>query len=407
MTNIFWQMLSMTLLGVSSVLFLPLLIRAVPINVMASVLMAQTFVYYLALFVQYGFQWSGPAAVARMEAPVERYAYWRSSVRLKSWIAIGAIAIVWTLFGSVDLGMSLAFSLSLLGFALNSNWFLQTLADFKTAPIWTCLGVAMSAVVMALIAFSEISETKWFFYAVCVLVLPQLLLGVGTWLKVKSGCFQNSVETAGDQSRATSIMLKSDFLLVLSQFLLLATTTMGTLVVGYFASAETTTAYSALEKLFNLGVTVLLGLYAVQYPKFARLFNENRALYVLKVSRYLGLVWLIEFLGLVFIMFIGDGALSIYLGPSLSALVSPIVLPFYACLMLFISQPVLTGHLVLLNRKRAVLGTNLMMTVCTLFVGFLAVQLDPLCWVYGICAGQLVILGILLLIERPALVRTL
>lgn len=405
MANIFWQMLLMMLLGASSVVFLPLLIRTVPINVMASVLMAQTFVYYLALFVQYGFQWSGPAVLARMETPLEKRAYWQGSVRLKLFIAFGAIAILWAMFGNVDFGMILGFSALLLGFALNSNWFLQAQVDFKTAPRWTLLGVAVSVVAMALISWVELSIGAWFVGTVFVLVSPQLFLGLGTWLKVKSAYFPDSAEGAPHRNHATSIMLKSDFQLVLSQFLLLASTTMGTLVVGSFANAEITTAYSAIEKLFNLGVTVLLGLYAVQYPKLARQFVENRAEYARQIWRYVATTWLIELLGLLAIAVSGDWVLSLYLGGSLSELALPTVLPFYGCLMLFICQPVLTGHLVLLERKRTVLGINLIMCLSTLLVGLLVVELNPLYWVYGIAAGQLMILVALLVIEPPSILR--
>jgi hypothetical protein len=92
------------------------------------------------------------------------------------------------------------------------------------------------------------------------------------------------VEVAEAHWRDSLGLLRQDAPLVASQLLLLASTTLGTVVVGQLANADTTAAYAATEKLFNLGATVLVGLYMALYPRLASLFYADRGVYWQKIK---------------------------------------------------------------------------------------------------------------------------
>ena len=146
---------------------------------------------------------------------------------------------------------------ALLGaYALNSNWWLQAQLRFAPAVGFAALGVMASAgVVYALVGGyvggATSSQCAWL---VLALVLPQVCVGVGTWWVARVSA--NQVAKLPTSSAAKS-WLRTDAPLVASQLLLLASTTLGTVVVGALADADTTAAYAATEKLFNLGATVV------------------------------------------------------------------------------------------------------------------------------------------------------
>lgn len=60
-----FALMLMGLLYLSGIIFVPVLLRTADAQLMATVLVAQVYVYYLVLLVQFGFSWSGPAALAR------------------------------------------------------------------------------------------------------------------------------------------------------------------------------------------------------------------------------------------------------------------------------------------------------------------------------------------------------
>jgi len=195
-------------------------------------------------------------------------------------------------------------------------------------------------------------------------------------------------------------VLRQDAPLVASQLLLLASTTLGTVVVGLLADANTTAAYAATEKLFNLAATLVVGLYMALYPRLATMFYADRGLYWLKIKRLLlacvcgGLVLA------VLLTIVGPMLMGLYLPTHMVSLVSPVLLPFALWLGLCISQHVLTSYLVLAERHAMVLWVNGCVLAVTLLVGYALALNNPVAWVYGMLAGQMVALVLLLTLYR-------
>ena len=242
-----WQMLLMGLLGLSGIIFVPVLLRTADAQQMATVLVAQVYVYYLVLLVQFGFGWSGPAAVARAAHAAGAAQVWRSSVKAKLWLLAGSVALLFGLgYASLAWGSwyLIWFALLLVAFALNSNWFLQAQRNFAAGVGFAGLGVCISALMLCA---SEV-DGSW---VVLILVMPQICLGFGSWWVARQTCAGVAVVDADWQSSLG--VLRKDAPLVASQLLLLATTTLGTVVVSSLADADTIAAYAATEKLFNLG----------------------------------------------------------------------------------------------------------------------------------------------------------
>jgi O-antigen/teichoic acid export membrane protein len=388
-------MLLMGLLGLSGIIFVPVLLRWADPQLMATVLVAQVYVYYLVVLVQYGFAFSGPAAVARAANAASVTQVWRSSVRGKLLLLVGPVAVV---FGVGYVCMVWGqwyvwvFAALLGAHALNSNWWLQAQQRFAAAVGFAALGVmasagAVYALVGGYVGSAATSQGAWL---VLVLVLPQVCVGVGTWWVAH--VYANHVAKLPISRVASLSWLRADAPLVASQLLLLASTTLGTVVVGGLADAATTAAYAAIEKLFNLAATVLVGLYMALYPSVAGLFYSNRGLYW-RTTQQLLLVCVCGGLVLAAVLaLVGPVLLGWYLPAHMVALVAPVLWPLGLWLGLCISQHVLTSHFVLAERKHMVLWANACVLLATVVVGYACARSAPVAWVFGMVAGQMLAL---------------
>ncbi len=390
-----WQMLLMGLLGLSGIIFVPVLLRWADPQLMAAVLVAQVYVYYLVVLLQYGFALSGPAAVARAANAASAAQVWRSSVRGKLLLLAGPVAVV---FGVGYVCMAWGqwyvwvFAALLGAYALNSNWWLQAQLRFATAVGFAALGVMSSAgVVYALVGGyvgdATSSQGAWL---VLALVLPQVCVGVGTWWVARLSANNATKQPACSADNIS--WLRTDAPLVASQLLLLASTTLGTVVVGGLADATTTAAYAATEKLFNLAATVLVGLYMALYPRLAGLFYSNRVLYW-RTTQQLLLVCVCGGLVLAAVLaLVGPVLLGWYLPTHMVALVAPVLWPLGLWLGLCVSQHTLTSYLVLAERKHMVLWANACVLLATVVVGYACALSTPVAWVNGMVAGQVLAL---------------
>ncbi len=386
--------LQMLLMGLSGIIFVPVLLRTADAQLMATVLVAQVYVYYLVLFVQFGFSWSGPAALARAAHAVDVALVWRSSVKAKLLLLGGPVALLFVL-GYARLAWGqwylLWFALLLAAFAMNSNWFLQAQRNFAAGVGFAGLGVCTSALMLC---SHEVDGAL----VVLILVMPQVCLGLGSWLVARQACVGLAVMDADWQSSLG--VLRKDVPLVASQLLLLASTTLGTVVVGGGADADTTAAYAAIEKLFNLGATVVVGLYMALFPQFAAWFYSDRAVYWKKTKQLL-LTALLAGVGLaVMLKVVGSLLMAIYLPNHLAQKVVPVLLPFALWLGMCISQHVLTSYLVLAELNRRVLWVNASVLIVTVLVGYAFALKHPVDWVYGMVAGQVLVLVLLLQLYR-------
>mgnify|MGYP000228689290 FL=1 len=385
-----WQMLLMGLLGLSGIIFVPVLLRAADAQLMAAVLVAQVYVYYLVLLVQFGFSWSGPAALARAAHAAGVVQVWRISVKAKLLLLTGPVALLFGLgYASLAWGQwyLLWFTLLLAGFAMNSNWFLQAQRNFAVGVGFAGLGVCISAWMLCAHEF----DGAW---VVLILVMPQVCLGLGSWWVARQACADVAVVDTDWQSSLG--VLRKDAPLVASQLLLLASTTLGTVVVCALADADTTAAYAATEKLFNLCATVVVGLYMAVYPRFAAWFYSNRTVYW-KKTKQLVLAALLAGVGLaVLLNVVGPWLMAVYLPAHLAQKVVPVLLPFALWLGMCISQHVLTSYLVLAERNSRVLWVNACVLAVTVLVGYVFALNNPVEWVYGMVAGQVLTLALLL-----------
>jgi O-antigen/teichoic acid export membrane protein len=388
-------MLLMGLLGLSGIIFVPVLLRWADPQLMATVLVAQVYVYYLVLLVQFGFNWSGPAAVARGVQSADVAAVWHASVSSKLYLLLGPVAL---LFGVGYIAWAdgqwhlLGFGLLLIASALNSNWFLQSIQNFAGGVASAVAGVAVSVLLLLVLVNQGPSVSPWLsaVLAVGILIAPQALLGLGSWWLAKRACAVLAPLGADRLDAAqTWRLLRKDSPLVLSQLLLLASTTLGTVVVGVLADAATSAAYAATEKLFNLGATVQVGAFMALYPRFATSFYSDRAAYWLKTKQVLAAGFLVGVVGVVFLSWFGQPLMALYLSEPLAIKVAPVLNVFAIWLGLCLTQHVLTGYLVLAERHRTVLYANACVLVVTVVVGYALARIEPIHWVYGMVAGQL------------------
>ena len=410
--DLVWQMLLMGLLGLAGIFFVPVLLRLVAPQVMATVLVAQVYVYYLVLLVQFGFAWSGPAAVARAAQPLDAARVWRNSVRSKLYWLLGPAAVLlgvgYAGWGD-GRGYVLGFTALLGAAAVNSNWFLQATKNFAGGVGCALAGVVLSALLVWALMGQGPLQSTWLTWltgvlVVCVLIAPQVLLGVGSWWLARRAC-QRIAPVQGESAseRASALdalgllcLLRKDAPLVASQLLLLASTTLGTVVVGQLADAPTTAAYAATEKLFNLGATVLVGGYMAFYPRLATSFYSSRVAYWHHTKRLLASAWLVGLGAWAVLQVFGPALMGLYLSDALATQVTPVLGVFAVWLGLCMGQHVLTGYLVLAERHRMVLYANALVLLVTVVVGYAFARAEPIHWAYGMVAGQLLTAGWLL-----------
>lgn len=380
-----WQMLMMGLLGLSGIVFVPLLLRSADAQLMANILVVQVSVYYLVLLMQFALVVSGPAAVARVSDATGKAQVWQNAMSSKRLLAfpVGLLFGVAFVIYSWGQWYLLWFALLLVAFAVNSNWFLQAQQNFAVGAVFAALGVGLSACMLWVFP----PDGEWL---VLILVTPQVCLGCGTWWFARKACL--SISLAQPSWQESLGLLRKDVPLVASQLLLLASTTLGTVVIGVLADAQTTAAYAATEKLFNLGATVIVGIYMALYPKFADWFYSDRSVYWVKTKQLLLASLAGGLLLDVLLQFAGVKLMALYLPESMASIVVPALHPFAVWLGLCLSQHVLTSYLVLTERQGLVLWANAWVLGATVIVGYLFAQSSPIDWVYGMVVGQSVAL---------------
>ena len=381
LTAMAWQMLFMGLLGLSGVIFVPLLLHSADAQLMANVLVAQVSVYYLVLLVQFGFVISGPAAVARAADPASKAQVWQKAMHSK-WLLAMPVAVIFGLaFVSFAWGQwhLLWFVLLLVAFAVNSNWFLHAQQNFVSGTTFAVFGVGLSACILWVLP----PDGVWL---VLILVMPQVSLGFGTWWAARKACLGLPHTQPSWQDGLG--LLRKDVPLVASQLLMLAATTLGTVVVGALAESQMTAAYAATEELFNLGATVLVGLYMALYPRFADWLYSDRTLYWVKTKQLLQVSLGGGGLLAVLLHVAGLELMALYLPEALASIVVSALPAFALWLGLCLSQHVLTTYLVLAQRSRLVLWANAWVLAVTVAAGLSFAQTSPIDWVYGMVTGQ-------------------
>lgn len=377
------------LLGLPSVFFIPLLLRWVDVDVVATLLVAQVYVYYLVMLQQFGFNLTGPARLGAAGNTADG-GILSSTLRFKSALllvnALAWGAIVYTVFDGAP--ALLVFLALLLSYVLNSNWYLQSRHDFYTGALSAGLGVVGGLVVLVVIWQSKrhgVELSGVLGWAVLAMIAPQMMVGVGSFLRALRLAPQGS---EGAVWPAREIWAQG-WPLMIAQLLLLATTTLGTVVVGHTADSDVTAAYAATEKIFNLAATVVVALFAITYPGLARLRNHDASAYWRRFFRVNLKLAVLGWLAAGVLSVAGSWLFGIYLGNALASLVVPVLVPFALWLSLVPFQNALQCHLTIINQTRLTIGLAIVMLALELGLGLLLVRIEAVYWVYGMVLAQL------------------
>lgn len=389
----FYVIALLGMLGVPSVFFTPLLLRWVPVQEMAIILVAQAYVYYLVIFQQFGFNLSGPARLGHEVSTVRKYSLLMDTTRFKLGLLVISM-VLWVILvvlvfpEKIYLG---AFVLLLLSYALNANWYLQTENNFSAGAVSALVGVLLGVlmVVFTWLGYS-LGNTGYVLagYATLALILPQAMVGMGSYI-VSQRSAGGLTLSQRDKQWPISEMWCNGWPLVVSQLLLLGSTTLGTLLVSYMAAPDVTAAYAATEKMFNLAATVLIALFTVHYPQLARCFAEDRLKYWRELWRVNLKIAGLGVAALVTMSLIGNWVFGIYLGDDLARFVAPALIPFALWLTCVPFQNALQCHLAVEGKTRWAIMVAIIMLVFELVIGGALMMLNPVYWVYGMVAAQL------------------
>jgi len=391
-----WQLLLMGLLGFSGVIFMPLLLRCVDPQIMATVLVAQVVVYYFSLLIQFGFNWSAPAAFARAGNQSEVAHIWHTSIRIKIILLIGLVSLLGVIgyfyFQSIAIYL-IGFALLLSATAVNSNWLLQARSDFSSGVAFALFGVAASFFTIYFITYKVFSLDPLVsgLAVVLILIFPTSFLGLGSWWLCNRLYANDELkESNAAWHQMDALQLWENAPIVVTQLLQLVSATLGTVVVNELSDALTTNAYASMERLFNLIASVIVALYMAAYPRLASLFYEKRVDYWTQVGGLLKLGVSFGIGASVLFVFFGQTLLTMYVSQPLAVKVTPVMLIFTLWLSLYLSQHVLTGYFVFAQRNGMVFIVNLVILIITVAIGYPMARYEPVFWVYGMLAGQVV-----------------
>lgn len=388
------------LLGLPSVLFIPLLLRWVDVSVVATLLVTQVYVYYLVMLQQFGFNLTGPARLGFTGGAGDKgdRGILSSTLRFKSaLLLINTLlwaGIVYTVFDGVS--ALLVFLLLLLSYVLNSNWYLQSRHDFYTGALSAGLGVAIGLAVLVMIWQSKrhgVELNGVLGWAVLAMIAPQVMVGIGSWWRA----IRLAAPGVNSAPWPINEIWSQGWPLMIAQLLLLATTTLGTVVVGHAADSDVTAAYAATEKIFNLAATVVVALFAVHYPQLAVRFRQDLPAYWRDMWRANVRIAGIGLIALLLMAVCGEQLFGIYLGQTLASLVAPVLMPMAVWLALVPFQNALQCHLAIAGKTTRSIGVACLMLLAELIIGGFLMTIDPLYWVYGMVAAQLP--AVLLLIK--------
>lgn len=384
-----YAILQLGLLGLPSVLFIPLFLRWVDVDVVATLLVAQVYVYYLVMLQQFGFNLTGPARLGATDGTADR-SILGSTLRFKSALllvnTLTWCAIVYTVFDGMP--ALLVFLALLLSYVLNANWYLQSRHDFYTAALSAGLGVAGGLAVLVMIwqskrhGFELNGVLGW---TVLAMIAPQMMVGIGSFMRALRLAVPNAAAAAWP---AREIWAQG-WPLMIAQLLLLASTTLGTVVVGHTADSDVTAAYAATEKIFNLAATVIVALFAIAYPGLARLRSHDVSAYWRRFFRINLKLAVLGWLAVGVLLVAGPWLFGIYLGDALAPLIVPVLVPFALWLSLVPFQNALQCHLTIINQTRLTIGLAIAMLAIEIGLGLLLVCIEPVYWVYGMFLAQL------------------
>jgi hypothetical protein len=393
---LFWQISLMAGLGLPGLFFMPILLHKVDHQIMASVLIAQVYVYYGVILINFGLDWSSPAEYGQAANENEANEVWVKTVQSKISILF-FIACPVFIGGIIFLKLVdfylIVLPLVLVASALNSNWLLNARHDYRSGVLYVYAGVLISSILLCFAV--DIGEHSFYlgFLVVLIMTLPQLTLGTGTWFSVRK-IINPKIFLKINKKYFDFSVIKKNYLLVATQLMQLMSATLGTIVVGAMSDTVTSTAYGALEKVFNLAVSVLVALYMTKYPLYASLFTINRRLYWRGVGGVLFAYFAIGITVALILTFFGQRIGSVYLTVVLSDKVALAYFPFAIWLGLCACQNVLTGYYIFSKKPQMVFWVNLSILLVTCAVGYsFAMALQPVMWVLGLISGQLLALA--------------
>jgi hypothetical protein len=394
--DLFWQIILMAGLGLPGLFFIPTLLHKVDHKIMASFLIAQVYVYYGVILINFGLDWSSPAEYGQAVNQSQANEVWLKTVRSKISILFFLAFLIFIggifFLDLVDFYL-IILSLLFIASALNSNWVLNARHDYRSGVLYVYAGVLISSILLGFAL--DIGEYSFSLGVLVVLImtLPQLILGVGTWISVCKIIKPKKFFKINGKYFDFSV-IKKNYLLVATQLMQLMSATLGTIVVGAMSDTLTATAYGALEKVFNLAVSVLVALYMAKYPLYASLFTMNRRMYWRSVGSLLVSYFVVGVIAALIMEFFGERLGSIYLTVILADRVAVVYFPFAIWLGLCACQNVLTGYYIFFKKPKMVFFVNLSILLVTCAVGFsLAMTLQPVMWVLGLISGQLLALA--------------
>ncbi len=391
------QAVLMAGLGVPGVLFIPVLLRYVDHEIMATIFIAQVFVYYLLILVNFGLDWSSPAEHGQAQSNIEANLVWVNTFRSKLTILIFVAAPIFCggyfFSGSNEIYLLGMFLLLLAG-SLNSNWLLNARKNFHSGIFYTYAGLLLSAFLLFFLVSVDSAYHLWGVggFVVLIIYIPQIAYGFGTWISVRR-MFTFEALKLPEWKSINFNVIKENYLLVGTQLMQLMSATLGTLVVSVVSDNATTTAYAVLEKFFNLAVSLFVSYYMAKYSYYSSIFIADRRMYWLKISDILMLYFVCGVFVAIVLYVWGDALGSILLTAELSDRVSSIFIPFSIWLGLSVCQNVLTGHYIFMKNKNMVFLVNVIILFVTCSVGYAFVLIaGAVTWVYGLISGQLVAL---------------
>ena len=337
---------------------------------------------FMSVLVQYAFNYLGPVELSKGN---EFFYIDTLLLKLAIFIVIGNIFTIYIYQCHYEyLKQWFLVILVPLSMAINSSWYLQYKEKFLLVTITSIIGTVFGLY----LGMTQIQpEKKGLSVAIISLVTPQLILGVGTLMyslyviDIKQCRFQLSIKKIID------CLLEGKDVFI-SQLIASTYGLMGPILISVLYNTENAGVYSAVEKIINSIMAVLLLTNVAAYPKLVKLYGFKIHEYInsvkILIKIYFFMACLIAISFFIYkenILFYFYGSQSIHL---YKVFYLGMILIFFG-----VFGPLLTGYLIMSNQGSYTLKITMLVALITLTVGIpLTYAYGALGWMFALIIGQ-------------------
>lgn len=346
---------------------------------------------YGAAIVQYSFNLTGPKRVMQLKPGETTAGVFIEIFAVKIILLFGVLiftAFIF-LFISNEIKMNYAWLILLAipaAASFNSIWLLQSQDKF----LHICVMSIAGSLLTLFIGFYFIKKTNEnsFYFAVIASILGILFVGFFTFI---ISIFILKIDSFKVKIINIINSLKDGWNLFVSQFISMAYSASGPIVINYFVNSEAAGAYSVTERVVSALMAAALLTHTAAYPRLASSYNNDRVSYW-RIIKIILIGYVVATMTASLIIWTERDSVLSFLYGSSSEDQSSLLLFGLIWLVTGIFGTTLTGYLTVSGQSAAVWPLTLKILIVSLLLGILGIKmLGGYGWLVGLLAAQSIV----------------